>query len=146
MAASIRALPDAEREPVVGGHAVEGRRSAGIDRLSGVPQPGIEEGVDDRPGSVVLRLHRELVDKAPGPVLVVLQRLHERVGALAEMLRGVAVRARVAAIRRPADQALPGGDPRRADRDTRRADGDWGGGGPGGPPPGAAPGPAPPPG
>src|SRR4051794_623883 len=60
MSASIRRFPDPEREAVLGREpTAERQRLAVVDRLAGVPQPGIEERIDNLPRPVV-RLHRHL--------------------------------------------------------------------------------------
>src|SRR3954467_8574095 len=106
MPAAVRRFPDGEREAVlhllVGG---EGHGSARRQRLPGVPQAGVEEWIDDTEG-VLVGLHRQPVDEAPRPLLTVLEGLHDRMATVLIVLRGVPVRARVAAVRRPADEAL----------------------------------------
>ena len=61
------------------------------------------------------RVKIHLVDEAPAPVLAGLERLHDRVPDLAEMLGGVPVRRVVAAPDVPAGHAQAEVDPLRAD-------------------------------
>src|SRR4051812_46126443 len=54
MSASIGRFPNPEREPVLGREATaEWQCPAFVDRLLGVPQPGIEERIDDLPRRAV---------------------------------------------------------------------------------------------
>ena len=63
-------------------------------------------------------LHGELVDVAPDPVFVWLERLDQRVARGVEVLGGVLVRRRVAAVDLPAGQAEAQVQPRAADLHT----------------------------
>src|SRR4029078_13400061 len=83
---------------------------------------GIEDGLHAPPAPAGRCAEGQCVDEAPGPVLARLEGLHDRVIGREEVLRGVAVRAGVAAVRRPADQTLPGVDPGAADLDAGGAD------------------------
>src|SRR5919198_5748417 len=62
--------------------------------------------------ALLCRLHHELIDIAPEPVLARLERLHERVAGGVEMLGGMLVLRRVTAADVPANEALAQVDPR----------------------------------
>src|SRR2546423_6008928 len=60
---------------------------------------------------LLCRLHHDLIDIAPQPVLARLERLHKRVAGGMEMLGGMLVLRRVTAADVPADEALAQMDP-----------------------------------
>src|SRR5271170_4095448 len=72
-------------------------------------------GRPDGPGPALGRLHADLVDVAPDPVLAGLERLHQRVARRVEVLRGVLVGRGVAAVDLPAGQAQAQVHPGAAD-------------------------------